>query len=593
MRKLPQKSCIFAEMMKRLHTVLLLIAFCLMSACNDISSEQSLLDTAESLLDTHADSARSLLDSIRSQIEQKNVRRLTMRYRLLMASALNKTYGQLPSDTTFSEVVRYYDHHGNSNERMRAHYLLGCIYRDMGEAPQAIQCYQDATEYADTLRANCDYNTLFRIYAQMADVYAKQFLTEEALIAQQKTMLYAKKAHDIYHYIHAYELTLNSYNIMDDTAMIVHVTNESHRLFMANGMPQHAANVYPSLIRLYLDHSEYEKAKPLMDEFEKESGLFDDDGNIINPRRTNYYYSKGLYYMGVHRVDSAEYFFRKLLSCSVNDYASYKGLLAVYQAKHNQDSIVKYANLCERGLENMLENIQMEATKQVTAMYNYNRVQDQVNKKEQEVRRIKIIIGVSLLLTCLIAVYVYVYIRKNRKRVLAQINQLNTNYLEAMNDVDRAKADMAAMQADYTLFVCNKEKDIAELEQKVAQYQSQIDSLNSSEREEALLSSIPVEAFRKFTYPQQPLPHKSDWLQLTRIVKQSLPTFYAKVSQENLLSPLQLRTSLLTRLKFTNSEISILLNITPQQVTNTKTAINEKLFGQKTATTLMANLKSL
>jgi tetratricopeptide (TPR) repeat protein len=564
-----------------------------MSACNDISSEQSMLDTAESLLDTHADSARSLLDSIRPQVEQKNVRRLTMRYRLLMASALNKTYGQLPSDTAFSEVVRYYDHHGNSNERMRAHYLLGCIYRDMGEAPQAIQCYQDATEYADTLRANCDYNTLFRIYAQMADVYAKQFLTEEALIAQQKTMHYAKKAHDIYHYIHAYELTLNSYNIMDDTAMIVHVTNESHRLFMANGMPQHAANVYPSLIRLYLDHSEYEKAKPLMDVFEKESGLFDEDGNIINPRRTNYYNSKGLYYMGIHRVDSAEYFFRKLLSCSVNDYASYKGLLAVYQAKHNQDSIVKYANLCERGLENMLENIQMEATKQVTAMYNYNRVQNQVNKKEQEVRRIKIIIGVSLLLTCLIAVYVYVHIRKNRKRSLAQINQLNTNYLEAMNEVDRAKADMAAMQADYTLFVCNKEKDIAELEQKVAQYQSQIDSLNSSEREEALLSSNPVETFRKFTYPLQPLPHKSDWLQLTRIVRQSLPTFYAKVAQENLLSPLQLRTCLLTRLKFTNSEISILLNITPQQVTNTKTAINEKLFGQKTATTLMANLKSL
>lgn len=580
-------------MMKRLYTVLLLIAFCLMSACNDISSEQSMLDTAESLLDTHADSARSLLDSIRPQVEQKNVRRLTMRYRLLMASALNKTYGQLPSDTAFSEVVRYYDHHGNSNERMRAHYLLGCIYRDMGEAPQAIQCYQDATEYADTLRANCDYNTLFRIYAQMADVYAKQFLTEEALIAQQKTMHYAKKAHDIYHYIHAYELTLNSYNIMDDTAMIVHVTNESHRLFMANGMPQHAANVYPSLIRLYLDHSEYEKAKPLMDVFEKESGLFDEDGNIINPRRTNYYNSKGLYYMGIHRVDSAEYFFRKLLSCSVNDYASYKGLLAVYQAKHNQDSIVKYANLCERELENMLENIQMEATKQVTAMYNYNRVQNQVNKKEQEVRRIKTIICVSLLLTCLIAVYVYVHIRKNRKRSLAQINQLNTNYLEAMNEVDRAKADMAAIQADYTLFVCNKEKDIAELEQKVAQYQSQIDSLNSSEREEALLSSNPVETFRKFTYPLQPLPHKSDWLQLTRIVRQSLPTFYAKVAQENLLSPLQLRTCLLTRLKFTNSEISILLNITPQQVTNTKTAINEKLFGQKTATTLMENLKSL
>ncbi|MBP3757049.1 MAG: hypothetical protein J6I61_07185, partial [Prevotella sp.] len=173
-------------MMKLVYTVLLLIAFCLMSACNGISSEQAVLDTAESLLDAHADSARSLLDSIRPQVEQKNVRRLTMRYRLLMASALNKTYGQLPSDTTFSEVVRYYDHHGNSNERMQAHYLLGCIYRDMGEAPQAIQCYQDATEYADTLRADCDYKTLARVYGQMADLFQSQNLPLNALAELDK-----------------------------------------------------------------------------------------------------------------------------------------------------------------------------------------------------------------------------------------------------------------------------------------------------------------------------------------------------------------------------------------------------------------------
>lgn len=30
------------------------------------------------------------------------------------------------------------------NEKMEAHYLLGCIYRDMKEAPKAMQCYQDA-----------------------------------------------------------------------------------------------------------------------------------------------------------------------------------------------------------------------------------------------------------------------------------------------------------------------------------------------------------------------------------------------------------------------------------------------------------------
>ena len=36
------------------------------------------------------------------------------------------------------------------NEKMEAHYILGCIYRDMKETPKAMQCYQDAVESVDT-----------------------------------------------------------------------------------------------------------------------------------------------------------------------------------------------------------------------------------------------------------------------------------------------------------------------------------------------------------------------------------------------------------------------------------------------------------
>lgn len=36
------------------------------------------------------------------------------------------------------EVAAYYDSHGNTNEQMEAHYLLGCAYRDMGESTMEI-----------------------------------------------------------------------------------------------------------------------------------------------------------------------------------------------------------------------------------------------------------------------------------------------------------------------------------------------------------------------------------------------------------------------------------------------------------------------
>ena len=68
------------------------------------------------------------------------------------------------------EVVAYYDRHGTLSERVEAHYLLGCVYRDMGEAPQALQCYQDAVAlYGQTLPQ--DVGLLIRIYGQMAELF--------------------------------------------------------------------------------------------------------------------------------------------------------------------------------------------------------------------------------------------------------------------------------------------------------------------------------------------------------------------------------------------------------------------------------------
>ena len=58
------------------------------------------------------------------------------------ADSLNRHYIPMTCDSLLLQACHYYDRHGSSNERMRAHYLLGCAYRDMGEAPQALECYR-------------------------------------------------------------------------------------------------------------------------------------------------------------------------------------------------------------------------------------------------------------------------------------------------------------------------------------------------------------------------------------------------------------------------------------------------------------------
>ena len=58
-------------------------------------------------------------------------------YAGLMAEAdsLNRHYISFTTDSVMKDAVSFYDRHGSANERMRAHYLLGCVYRDLGEAP--------------------------------------------------------------------------------------------------------------------------------------------------------------------------------------------------------------------------------------------------------------------------------------------------------------------------------------------------------------------------------------------------------------------------------------------------------------------------
>ena len=58
---------------------------------------------------------------------------------LMQAKAQNENFEPFTTDSTMLRVVDYYDSHGTANEQMLAHYFLGCVYRDLGDAPRALE----------------------------------------------------------------------------------------------------------------------------------------------------------------------------------------------------------------------------------------------------------------------------------------------------------------------------------------------------------------------------------------------------------------------------------------------------------------------
>ena len=171
--------------MKKILFFFLFFLLLLTGSCSDHRVQMVWLAEMNSLMEKNPQAAYDSLCNHRQDMSQSG-EKVEMRYRMLEAKALNKLFKPMPSDSLFQEVVDYYDSKGTPNEKMEAHYLLGCIYRDMKEAPKAMQCYQDAVECVDTLSKDCDFNSLYRIYGQMADVFMDQNLFQEAHHLMQK-----------------------------------------------------------------------------------------------------------------------------------------------------------------------------------------------------------------------------------------------------------------------------------------------------------------------------------------------------------------------------------------------------------------------
>lgn len=142
------------------------------TACVNPKGKEVLAE-AERQMRTSPDSALLVLEQAKKEATTYS-RRNRMHYLLLQAEAMNKAYLPLDTLTSMHEVLDYYLSHGNRDERMRACYLMGSVWRDRGNSPLALQYFRDAIGEADTTATDCDYTQVSRIYAQIARLFDKQ-----------------------------------------------------------------------------------------------------------------------------------------------------------------------------------------------------------------------------------------------------------------------------------------------------------------------------------------------------------------------------------------------------------------------------------
>ena len=575
-----------------LSILLMLLASVVWACGGDERQVVGQLDCADSIMEAAPDSAYTLLYNIDSlYIYRKAPESLRARYLLLLGTAMNKTDRPMTFDSLFlNSVVRYYDSHGTPGERMRARYIMGCIARDMHEAPRAIDYYMSATECADTLSADCDYLTLMRIYGQMALVYKKQYLYQQEIDAYTQYSKYATRCNNIYESIRGIELQLEPLLHLCDTDRVVSLTDSIYQLYISHGMRSAAASIYPPLIYILIARQNYTEAKQKIDIFESESGLFDDYGNI-SIDRTHYYAAKAWYYEGIHRLDSAIFFYSKLYAAG-HTFDAYRGLISCYKKQHMTDSLTELIPEYEQSFNEIQNSIVSQSILNAESLYDYSRnarmAQMAKLKAEGRMATIWIITSIACLVFILLSLS-YLLLQRRHK---TESKEWTLQMQEKDSVLKDTESRLEVQTRQYEQELKGKEKKISDLKESKEKLKQQIRPRDNVEAITELQHSDIASTFNAHATGDAPgLPTGEDWKALSREFDKRLPSLQVLMSKKK-LSKEEKRICYLSVINIRPNIMAILMHKTTASISDMRRNANRKMYGDACAKTLDANLIS-
>lgn len=552
-------------------------------ACTTRNGYNSELNRVQKIINDSPKKALELTQEIRKK--GGLTRSQEMRCLLLNMQAQDKTNTPVATEEDAMRCVKFYEANGCNNDKALAYYLLGCVYRDMHDAPMALEYYLKAVNAADTVGKDCDPQLLCTIYGQIEYIYFFQNLPQEELKALERYKKYADMQEDIYQSLIARVMFERPYFLLGQKDSCIRTSIEAYKNFMIAGYNKNAAMSLPFPIHIYIEREDYEKAAYYLNKYDS---LMSGD---VNPHSILNYY-KGLTALHYGETEKAGSYFKTLIG-SGEDEAAYRGMMLYYQKKRDIDSVVKYANLYADANDTMHARMRNNTIEQMSALYDYSRYQ--IKAKEEEAHAAKL--AYTLLITIAISFVIilfgsYIYRRYKRKKA-EEISNLQKEYESTVEKLNNCQADYNTLTNDHQALLEQKKKEIEQLEKQKAEYEELYKELKVEDDERKFITSDVVKKFHNMAMPKrnQQLPTKKDWANAFLAAEQHLPAFYT-IAQWSKLTDKESKILLLIRMGIKNPGIKIIMgDISDQIVTNAKATINKKLFDDGKAGTIECNIK--
>ena len=565
--------------MKVRYFLLVAVALVLLTGCHRDAS--ALLERAEAYLPSQPDSAEVCLDSI-GQPQRLNDAQKAW-YGLLRTYVDNRQGKGVESDSLIRDSYEYYreaSHAGQTfDKKLLRRYAQSCYYMALFyESCDSTKQCEDMLHQAIKGSEECeDWHTCYLAYTQLGDVTCwgnSEYATQQGMKALG---IYYKINDDVKNEI----LILGKiagFTAQPDSALKYYM--KGYELANKHNLQRLQNQMCMGLAATYCYMGEYDKGL----RFAKR-GIVTADSIVLVPSLETLAYC---YYecdsldqakavLSAIRCDSDDY---------INKYMKFRDLSEIAIKEKELDTLSVYLDSAYECLENRFYH-----TQSVKDEYYQANLAKELEKEQiqHEAERNMWVLSIIIIILLMLFLLIYIRVRTKKQfevRLLKQrLQRLSEHYLHTKEELNMIETDLSTLKRQ-------KEEELAALQLQLEEVQRNYD-LNMDNYDELAKSQPVVSIKRKLdvTALVQPLTEQ-EWQTLIDEFRHDMPQLYAIVTDHH-LSTLEFRVTILTRLAIRPDDMALLLNLSKQSISNTKSNANKKLFSDNSARSFPYNLSHI
>ena len=551
-------------------------------ACQRHTDYPPAMQQAEKLMDTRPDSALHQLQGMADTLTMLPDE-AQMYYHLLTIQAKDKQYITHTSDSLINRIVSFYEDYGDKDRLMMAYFYQGRVYRDMNDAPRALNAFQQALDL-NTPKLDL----LAKTYSQMGYLFMYQGLHDEVIRVNRK----------------AIELYLSQ----GKRNKISYALRDIARMYSVKNMQDSALYYYKEACQTTLTDRDSTRYYGILGElggYFYKLGRFDEAQKTLSKaekkseqnNKAHIYINLGNIYEKKQKWDSAYHYYKKVLTLGdiYQKCYTYYDLGWMESRKGNHSKAMEYMKqyvLLKDSIDYMKET---ETVAKINALYNYQHTEEENAKLELEKEKQRywnLIFCTSSVCIIILSGTFILYQKRKKEYLLSRIEekrkqdeQKYNSSLEAIRNNQQKIAKLEESLKEKKTENNQLQQKLAEIEKEKLKAQNEVIKQWNEEQKLRLAAFRESEIYRELlqaskdeTFNMTPIKHPNKWMAIQENINSIYPGFTERLCKLcPSLSDKDLQVCYLTKMGMSPSDISRVLQQSRQAITNTRKRIMQKM----------------